>query len=354
MTFAIIPADNIKSWAQAGATTGATDVYFDPAYHQAYEFGNAQALAFVAETHGETLFFPFLLKPIATIGGVRISTQLSDIETVYGYSGPMATTSDAGFLDTAWRGFIDWAHEANAISAFIRFNPLQANERFAQQSIKIKAEQKTVLVRLVGSQADLMDSYSSNQRNRLRKSEAHSLTCRETTSLQGLEDFMAIYKETMLSVSASKYYFFPKTYFDALIGGVGDMARIFTVFAKDIPIATALFFFSKPYIHYHLGGSRRDHWHKAPNNLLFHTVALKGLQEGYSALHLGGGRTASSDDLLLRFKKRFSKHTLQFKTGRQVIDHDSYRDSCQLWDDQVMGHNGTGHFQRYRLPVHST
>ena len=106
---------------------------------------------------------------------------LSDIETVYGYSGPVATTTLPDFLAEAWRGFEGWCREQNVVCEFIRFSPILRSERFAAPQTEVKLDRETVEIRLEGGEEALWQGYKSAQRNRVRKAIRRGLTCHETS-----------------------------------------------------------------------------------------------------------------------------------------------------------------------------
>src|SRR5512141_1274515 len=79
------------------------DVYFTAEYHRPYEcLGDGQACAFCAENGRDFLFYPFMLRAIDRIGCEPVKTGLFDIQTVYGYSGPLCSTAEPSFLSRAW------------------------------------------------------------------------------------------------------------------------------------------------------------------------------------------------------------------------------------------------------------
>src|SRR5919108_2737090 len=68
MRSAIVRATDRDQWLACMQSAGAADVYYLPEYHRLYEFQGVQCLAYAASVGGESLFHPFLLRPIARIG----------------------------------------------------------------------------------------------------------------------------------------------------------------------------------------------------------------------------------------------------------------------------------------------
>ena len=349
MRSAIVRATDRDQWLAWMQSAGADDVYYLPEYHRLYEFQGVQCLAYAASVGGELLFHPFLLRPIARIGRVDAPPGLSDIETVYGYSGPVATTASPDFLAEAWQGFEGWCREQNVVCEFIRFSPLLRSERFAAPQTEVSLDRETVEIRLEGGEEALWQGYKLAQRNRVRKAIRRGLACHETSLDEGLATFRDLYESTMQRAGASDFYFFPDSYYRDLRRTLSDDTKLFVVKYGRDPIAAGLFFAYGRTLHYHLGASREDALPLAPNNLMFHQVALWGQQHGFERLHLGGGRSNAPDDALLRFKKRFSPHVLTFHIGKRIQQPERYAMLCDLWQEQAGRPAPAGYFRPYRL-----
>jgi hypothetical protein len=349
MRSAIVRATDRDQWLALQQSAGADDVYYLPEYHRLYEFQGVQCLAYATSAGGESLFHPFLLRPIARIGAIDAPPGLSDIETVYGYSGPVATTTSPDFLGEAWQGFEDWCGEQNVVCEFLRFHPVLRSERFAAPKTEVSLDRETVEIRLDGGEEALWQGYESAQRNRVRKAIKRGLVCHETSLVEGLDTFRALYESTMQRAGASDFYFFPDSYYQDLRHTLADHTKLFVVTCGGDSIAAGLFFAYGRTLHYHLGASREDALPLAPNNLMFHQVGLWGQEHGFERLHLGGGRSNAPDDALLRFKKRFSPHALAFHIGRRINDPERYRMLSELWQEQARRPAPAGYFRPYRL-----
>jgi hypothetical protein len=349
MRSTIVPASDRDQWLAWMRRAGADDVYYLPEYHRLYDFQGVECLAYAVSAGGECLFHPFLLRPVARVGALAAPPGLNDIETVYGYSGPVATTTAPDFLAEAWQGFEAWCAERNVVCEFIRFSPLLRSERFASAQTEVSLDRETVEIRLAGGEEALWQGYESTQRNRVRKALRRGLACREASLDDGLATFRDLYEGTMQRAGATGFYFFPDAYYRDLQRTMADCTKLFVVTNGDVPIAAGLFFTSGRTLHYHLGASREDALPLAPNNLLFHQVSLWGQQHGFARLHLGGGRSKAADDALLRFKKRFSPHVLAFHIGRRIQHPERYAMLGDLWQEQAGVPPPPGYFRPYRL-----
>ncbi len=341
----------VTPWWGPGATPLAAggDPYFTSDYHQAYSHDGASTWLYHYQDATGTLLYPVRLHPIRTVGTEPVEGGLCDLETVYGYTGPLATTDDPDFLRRAWNGFAPWVREMRVVSEFCRFHPVLGTHRFSAPEMTVIRDRETVAVPLTKGQAALWAGYESVLRNRLRKAIAHGLECRRLTLAEGLAPFRAIYETTMTRLEAGDFYFFPAGYYERL-AALGDRLAIFAVFKDETPVAAALFLVGDRTVHYHLGGSLPEYRVLAPNTLLFHIVAEWAMAQGAHHLFLGGGRTNRDDDDLLRFKRRFTRNTVPFFFGKRIWQPDLYARLSAMWSRQT-GTPAPPVLQHYRVAV---
>lgn len=345
----IISVDDHTAWAVAMNGAGARDVYYSPHYHKLYSFRGGRCLAYIATGGGETLFYPYFIRPIGRVGSVDISPQLNDIETVYGYTGPMATTDSGDFLAEAWAEFASWCSEHNVVSEFVRSNPFLRTERFVAPQTKLTLDRKVVEICLDGAEDDLWRSYDPVQRNRVRKALRSDVTCQQADLKNDLSVFRRLYEATMHRIGAAEFYMFPESYYHIMMSSLSKHAVLFFARLADQVIAASLFLHYGNNIHYHLGGSCQKHLSLAPNNLLFHEVSAWARRHGFRRLHLGGGKSNAADDPLFRFKRRFSQSMRPFYLGRRVHDRVQYDRLCELWRQQARYAALPSHFPPYRV-----
>jgi lipid II:glycine glycyltransferase (peptidoglycan interpeptide bridge formation enzyme) len=119
---------------------------------------------------------------------------------------------------------------------------------------------------------------------------------------------------------------------------------------QSVIISSALFLTYGKKLHYHFGNSDPQYVRYAPNNLLMHTVAEWGIEHGFEKMYLGGGRTASPDDTLLRFKLVISPHLVPYWLGRQIYNPDVYDSLCEAW----LKKNGKNELPPYSFPYRLT
>jgi hypothetical protein len=349
MKWWILSTQQPEDWYNSLRRLSQFDIYFLPEYHRAYELnGDGRACAFVAEEGNQVLFYPFLMRSIERVGSEPVREPCYDIETVYGYSGPLCTTTDPTFLAGAWAAFSTWCQESHIIAEFVRFNPLIGNYCYMDPS-GVVLDRETVMVNLDCSEEELWESYPSVQRNMVRKAMKKGMICEEISPTEGLSVFKSLYGETMNRLEADQYYHFSDDYFNHISSALGEKIDLFVVRDKGRVVAAALFFLHDDRIHYHLAGSDVQYRKYAPNNLLLHTVAQWGRKRGFHWLHLGGGRTADPNDALFHFKASISRLRLPFHIGKRVHNRDVYERLCTEWMRQKSVVSRPSYFLLYRL-----
>jgi hypothetical protein len=338
------------AWGDWLARAGGGDVYFTAGYHAACEAnGDGSARLFVAEDGRDVLVHPFLIRAVPDPGG----PGGYDLESAYGYTGPLASTTQPDFLTRAWDLFGAWCRDQRVVAEFVRFHPLLANHRFGADFYQPRPDRETVAIPLATDVAALWAAYPSVHRNMVNKARKHELTGRELVGPDAVPVFRSLYEPTMTRLAADRSYFFSDAYYRALGAGLGDRVRVFAVHHCDRPVAAGLFLLGPRTVHYHLSGSDREYLRFAPNNLLLHTVAVWGLERGFEWLHLGGGRTPRPDDELFRFKAGLSRTRLSFHLGRRVHDPVRYEQLCTAWVQRNGGADRPNYFLLYRLPDRS-
>ncbi len=309
-----------ESWADgppAATPPLPWDVYWEYAWFRSWQAETqGRPTVFVYRSSDKVFLHSFLVHAIDGSDGV-------DLETPYGYGGPLANTEDREFLDAAWRAFAAWAEKSGVVSEFIRFHPLLDNARFVTDAqYRINVDRQTVWVSCVtnsdesGPSAD--EPMSSAFRRGIRVARQAGLTFSERSYADYRQEFRQLYLTTMDRLHADPIYYFKEAYWDALTSP-SLKPRLFVVRSGDRIAAAALCFESPPFLHYHLGASDADLLNLRPNNLLFSELIQTACRTpGIRYLHLGGGSDSSADNSLLRFKSGVGGRRSLFRTGRRI------------------------------------
>lgn len=303
------------------------DIYYTAKYYQMGQFlmhGSGQM--FVCEGRdGDIALYPFIKRPV-----VHPYTKelFFDIETAYGYGGPLVKGSHSGFIRKFEEQFLDYCRSERIIAEFVRFHPLLRNETVFRNHIQVLHNRSTVWIDLDKDlEAIWMEELTAQNRNTIRKCEKNGLYVKESHDYQA---FMDVYNETMEKVGAGEFYFFQSDYYDAVRND--EHYILLEVKQGDHLLAVGIFMGYGEFFHYHLSGSRKDFLRLAPNNLLLWEAVRYAKQLGYKKMHLGGGRTDSIEDSLFRFKSRFSSSVADFYIGKRIHDQEVYGLLVREWE----------------------
>jgi hypothetical protein len=320
------------------------DVYFSPGYVQASEAeGRGAALCAVVTDANRLLLYPFLEVPLGD--------GLKDIETPYGYGGPIvnADGEEPGFLEQAWRGWDRWCAEQGVVGEFTRFHPLIDNHRWASEQMSLRTDRQTVIMCLDRyPQAVWNEAYFRRHRNMLRKAERAE--CRfERILVDGqLEWFSRLYAETQERLQAQPETQFGIDYFEALADQLRGHSWLGIVRKGADILAAVMVIEGEKLAHSHLMGDRRGAIGGA-TNLVYHGIALDAAGRGLQVLHMGGGRSASEDDPLFKFKASLGPDRGIFQIGTRCHNPVAYERLSAEWEGRH-GPRPPGYFLFYRLP----
>ena len=160
-----------------------------PSFHPSYlvadaarECGATRPVFFLYQEAAHVFYFPFLLGPIP-------GTPFFDIQSPYGYGGPLLSSQDPEFLNRAYRAYRAWCAEQNVVAEFIRFHPLAENWQSYDGERLYNRE--TVWLDLAADSA-----YEQRVRTALKKA-AKDLSIRFSDAAQSLDHFREIYWQGM-------------------------------------------------------------------------------------------------------------------------------------------------------------
>ncbi|MBN1038440.1 MULTISPECIES: peptidoglycan bridge formation glycyltransferase FemA/FemB family protein [unclassified Clostridium] len=303
------------------------DIYFKSEYYKLYENGKDKvAKLFVYEEEDNLAIYPFIMSKIK---GYDLKNEYYDIETAYGYGGPLANTKNLVFLNEFEDAFREFCKKNNIIAEFVRFHPLLNNHTIFISDIKVCHNRTTTYINLNKSIDDIwsQDIISKN-RNVIRKAKKSGLV---TEFSFDLNEFKKVYIETMDRLNAGKNYYFNDKYFDDL----NKLEHVcINVKLNDITVASGIFLQGDEIFHYHLSGSLKEYLKYCPNNLLLWTAIEYGKNAGFSKFHFGGGLTDSENDSLYKFKKSFCKDVSEFYIGKRIHNKEIYYYLIKKWEDK--------------------
>ncbi|SER60046.1 GNAT family N-acetyltransferase [Salisediminibacterium halotolerans] len=289
-----------------------SDIYFDKAYGRLYEKADEGKLrTFTYDSDEGTVVYRFIQREVP----LKIDhAPYYDILTPYGYSGPLMTSVHAGKDRKRLAGGFDEAFQAycdkeRIVSEFIRFHPLAENADDFQSVYELEHARDTVATNLRDYADPFQAEFSSSTRNNVRRAFKKGVTYHVVERPADLEAFKAVYRHTMERTNAAAYYFFDDAYFAGLLAMYRDQLAVVEVRHAGELLGASLVLLSGTWIHWHLSGTYQHTQQFAPDYVKAYAITEWGKANGYDFIHHGGGRTASKDDKLYKFKKQFGKNT---------------------------------------------
>ena len=313
-------------------------VCFSRAYHKLFEEnGDGKAELFICEKNGNIYFYPYIKNKIKQVGEFYFKDTLFDIQSVFGYTGPINNSCSSDFVLEANHEFVKYCIESNILVEFIRFNPLLKNYLELQiiSDLDIIKLKKFVFITLTKDLCDIENDFKRTLKQQIRKAEALNLKCYMNNHLINCNDIFKLYLKRMKEVNADEYYLFSRNYFnmlgDFIKSGYGNV-----FYARDIEdklLASNIFVFNKNTVYWlHSMRDINDGRSSLMNILLTYNAIKYFKEKGFSFFLLGGGKTDLSDDALLRFKKNFSYEYSYFNIGKRVFNKDIYDKICKSWE----------------------
>lgn len=343
--------EETNSWNRylALLPTEETDIYFTEEYVRLYENAEAKAKSFVYREDERIFLFPFLKRAITA---EILSQQYYDIESQYGYGGPITNTKDVVFLRKATVQFVNYCANENIVCGFFRFHPLLKNQNVFADIENISFDRNTVMMNLELSAEEIWNNQiHPKHRNEIRKAVKSKLEYVVDEKIENIKEFISLYNNGMARLGAASYYFFDETYYRDIKLHLKQNSFLGIVkFQQDI-ISAAIFFKHGIYGHYHLSASDENYLKYYPNQFLIYQTALYLKEIGVKKFHLGGGRTTDPNDSLFKFKSRFSKNLYDFFIGKIIFNKDIYDKLITGWEEKnpLKALKYKSYFTKYRL-----
>jgi hypothetical protein len=318
-------------WDAALRDLGVTDVYCTRGYLEASAAlaGGTPTLLHLAGDGGDVIF-PLLLREHPV-----------DVVTPYGYGGPVALGGSppvAAFADA----YAAWCARRGAVTSFVLYHPLFANHELAAATGFHRIDLDGTVAWALDA-GELLPRMHRHHRRVVRKALGAGLETRIVEAPERLDDFAAVYDETMRRAGASDFYRFGSDYWRGLREHV-PLVRS-DVLAGGRLVASMLGMGEPPWLHYHLGGSVEGAGRSGASHLALFRLAEWGQERGYSVLHLGGG-VGGRDDSLLAYKLRFAPDgLLPAAVGKALHDPAAYAELTGSPDV-----DWAGFFPAYRAP----
>ena len=344
-----------QPWLDVLERANQSSFYHLPLYHELHEErGEGKAQLFVYIDGSYLIAIPLLLRPIE--GGTapeQNGNRWYDATSVYGHAGPISSHSvlPASVICNFSAQLKATLEGLRIVSVFSRLDPHKSQLELLGGLGRCKHEGYTVSIDLRLSPDAQRAQYRDNHRRNIDKLRRLGVRSFRDHDRVYLNQFIAIYYETMYRVNANRYYFFDTTYFERLL--TSSYVHLFVCFHDGKVICGGLFTLYDGVIEYHLGATADEAQGLAPLKLLIDDVRSWAHQQGAHTFHLGGG-VGARDDSLYHFKAGFTHRRHSFHTWRWTVLPDVYARMCRP-EPYVRGGDeqpdlDPGYFPAYRDP----
>jgi hypothetical protein len=301
------------------------DIYYTSDYYRLYELnGEGEACLFVYESGGDVGIYPFMKRRVT---GYPLDGDYYDIQTAYGYGGPVATSESGAFWAEFEAAFLDYAGSGGIVAEFIRFHPLLRNHLGFAERIRVEKNRTTVVIDMREDEdAIFTRQVNGKGRTAIRKANRASM---DISYSYDVGAFFKLYESTMRDHGASEYYYFSDEYFGRSKNIEGfDMIN---VIMDGRVAASGIFIGGGMYYHYHLYGRDKAFSEACVGHRTIWEAVKLARSKGYSFFHLGGGMTDEPSDSLFAFKKQFSGDFRDFYIGKRVLNERVYGYLIDEW-----------------------
>ncbi len=250
---------------------------------------------------------------------------LYDVQSPFGYGGPVATTDDRTFLEAAWKAWQAWCEEQGVLVEFLRFHPLLGNDRFFGGEAVF--DRHTVAVDLAAE--DLLAGYSAPTRRAIEEAQQAGCAVEHWATDDFLGVFSSLYRYLIGGKNPDEFFLFPLEYFERLM--IEPQAFGLVCHCDCEPLAAGIFLVEGDVAEFHLSSCCPERQATGASHLLLHEGALQMRAQGCRLLHLGGGTDGQPDNPQLFFKSGFSERREAFRIGKAVHAPLHYQHLKNVW-----------------------
>tara|TARA_B110000908_G_scaffold172394_1_gene239540 strand:- start:5610 stop:6599 length:990 start_codon:yes stop_codon:yes gene_type:complete len=283
------------------------DIYYQDAYSALYENNDDQFFCFVFQQAENKIIFKSIKRKITQVAGIPVEEELYDLETPYGYGGPLTNSYSSKFLIAAFSAYKVECIKQHIVCEFIRFHPFNQLAQHHEYFNFFCEERQLVIVDLALTQPERWSKYSKTTRNIIRKTQK---VLERVCTNDALESFYRLYQQTMDKNKATDFYYFDRNYFTQLSAIPG--VELLAIKLAGEYVSMGFFMQRGEFSHYHLSANDSELLRENGNYALLDFAFERAQQNGCKWMMLGGGRTSASDDSLFRFKAKFSNSMKPF------------------------------------------
>lgn len=246
------------------------------------------------------------------------NTDFYDLCSPYGFAGIICNTNDVSFIKRALNAQKEQALKQNIIAEFMRFNPCSNIGENLKNSLDFFAKGNSNVA--VYCDNSRFNFYSSRLKSKINKAK-REIYVKQSSNI---EQFVALYYETMKRNDATDFYFFKQEYFENLLKNKNTI--MFEAYFESQIISMAIFIFDERAMFYHLGANSKEYM-KGNNNAIYAIFECAfdfAYNKGIPFCYLGGG--IEENDELFAFKKQFASFIVPFYIGGVIYNKEIYEE----------------------------
>lgn len=310
------------------------DIYFNPEYLLMSGTEKSEPLIFLYEEGNSFWYYSFTKNKIDNNLISNDSEEFYDLETPYGYGGPISNSNSSAFLTNAQHVFFEWCEENNIVAEFVRFHPIIKNQKYYNNLDRIKLNRFTVSY-LFPNKENININYHSKTRNMIKKFNKNNFNFIITKSFDRYCQFIDLYKRLIISKNTSKFYLFGDEYFHNLYRVLCKSGWLICIESKSYDlIGGSVLLHGKQFSHYHLAASEKKNEYSGVNNVILDIAINKAKDSKLKGIHLGGGNTSSLNDSLFKFKENMGNTKNEFYIGSKIYNKSIYQQIKKNFEKQ--------------------
>ncbi len=296
------------------------DLMAHPDYVRLFSRPVDRVLAATFQTEAGGVLFPFLLRPLAAEPWAPEGTGGYDLSTPYGYGGPFAWGLRDGDTARFWAAFDSWATETGIATSFARLS------LFAEHLVPWNGDTlcggPNVVRHVRLTNGELWNDYRQEARKYITRARECGVRIEFDPAGKHLSEFLAVYNATMDRRNASSQYYFPRSFFEALLQSLaGHFTFVHAVVNGQI-LSSEILLFAQDHAYSFLGGTMPEAFPLGANYMLKDESFKYCRDLGIGAVVLGGGY--QPNDGILRYKRHFgTSGERPFLLARKTYDPDA-------------------------------
>jgi hypothetical protein len=310
------------------------DVHFMPEYYKVQENNReGKSICFCYIKNKEIALYPFLFNSVNNLG-YDLDDQYYDIQGATGYNGVAFSSRNEQFISDFYKEFNLFCTNNKIVAEFTRYNPILNNQEFSNDNYEVLYDRKVVLIDLQ-EEIEKIEAkyYSGANRNSIRKAISKGIKTNIVTDINSYITFHNIYMSLMDFLKAEKKYRYSQNYFSDIFYQLSKHNILIMAIFEGRPIGGAMAIFNEINSHYFLSAVLPEFRNSGANNLLLNELIMTLKKYKIKTINLGGGKTSSPKDNLLRYKMSFSKGLTSFFIGKRIINKNVYENIVSQWKE---------------------